>query len=84
MPPRMNSDHSAQRRPGRDRSRSLPRTPAGLRDDPAGTPTTPTATPPLQPLQTTLHRWGLWHGDTNAYDLRRARQLRDHAAAGGH
>eukprot|EP00969_Alexandrium_andersonii_P322689 14257480-Alexandrium_andersonii.AAC.1 len=42
------------------------------------------ATPPPQPLQTALHRRGLWHGDTNVYDQHRARQLRDHAAAGGH
>eukprot|EP00969_Alexandrium_andersonii_P112398 4965909-Alexandrium_andersonii.AAC.1 len=38
---------------------------------------------PRPPLQTTLHRWGVWHGDTNAYDARRIRQYQDHVAGGG-
>eukprot|EP00969_Alexandrium_andersonii_P329706 14569646-Alexandrium_andersonii.AAC.1 len=46
---------ASSRRLGRDRSRSLPRTPAGLRDDAASTPTTPAPASPPQPLQTTLH-----------------------------
>eukprot|EP00969_Alexandrium_andersonii_P071233 3144774-Alexandrium_andersonii.AAC.1 len=70
-------------RPGRDRSRGLPRTPDGVRRGPEPTPATPAVPSPRPPLQTTLHRWGLWCGNTNAYDLRRARQLQEHLAAGG-
>eukprot|EP00969_Alexandrium_andersonii_P171558 7583242-Alexandrium_andersonii.AAC.1 len=82
VPPRQEPDATARSRPGRDRSRSLPRTPVGLRNAPDGS-LSPAAVTQPQPLQTTLHQWGLWHGDANAYKLHRARQLRDHAAVGG-
>eukprot|EP00969_Alexandrium_andersonii_P135645 6000788-Alexandrium_andersonii.AAC.1 len=63
---------------GRDRSRSLPRTPDGLRAAPSSATVAAAVATLRPPLQTTLHRWGVWHGDTNAYDARRIRQYQDH------
>eukprot|EP00969_Alexandrium_andersonii_P220352 9731583-Alexandrium_andersonii.AAC.1 len=53
-------------RHGRDRSRSLPRTPSQLRR-PANAPDSPEGDdPPCGRLQTALHGWGLWRGDAIA------------------